>query len=96
MDKLFSGEPPLGTQIVKPFPDRPDLTRVFFPNGFGASILEGELAYGGELELAVVTGTPENSKLNCDTPITDDVLGWLKPEDIEPLLLQISELPAVK
>lgn len=60
-----------------------------FPNGYGASVIRGgSMAYGG-LELAVLKG----GSLCYDTPITDDVLGYLSESDIPDLLSKISELP---
>jgi len=65
-----------------------------FPNGYGASlIIGGSFAYGG-LELAVIEWGVDGYSLVYDTPITDDVIGYLIREDIEPLLDSIHALPA--
>lgn len=65
-----------------------------FENGYGASVIRGGRAYGG-LELAVVkylSNDPEDFELCYDTPITDDVLGYLKEEDIPEILKRIENL----
>ena len=68
-----------------------------FPNGYGASILYGWVSYGfesGLFELAVIIfdETGEWHLVN-DTPITDDVVGYLSSQEVYDLLLQIKDLP---
>lgn len=63
-----------------------------YPNGYGASIVQHSFSYGnqeGLFELAVL----KNDKLCYDTPITNDVLGWLKESDIDKTLVDIFNLP---
>ena len=62
-----------------------------FSNGYGASVVKTGGSYGGGeglWELAVLKG----SALTYDTPITDDVLGWLSDQDVENILDQIQAL----
>jgi len=64
-----------------------------FDNGYGASLVWGPYAHG-ELEMAVLTfGSDGSWDLCYDTPITDDVLGYLSYDEVEPLLDQIAALP---
>lgn len=65
--------------------------RVEFPNGYGASIIKSPYSYGGAqdlYELAVLYG----NMINYDTEITNDVLGYLTPEDVTKLLERIEKL----
>ena len=65
-----------------------------FPNGYAASVICGEYSYGGPqglYELAVVDNV--NGGIAYDTPITDDVLGYLSEADVDRVLGQIMDLP---
>ena len=68
-----------------------------FENGYGASIIRGKHTYGGDLglfELAVVKFISDDDFMLCyDTPITEDVIGYLSLDELAPLLQQIKALP---
>ena len=69
---------------------------VFFPNGYGASIVKGDGTYGAEdglYELAVLQGSLDSWHICYETPLTSDVLGYLKPNDVTGHLVAIEELP---
>jgi hypothetical protein len=60
-----------------------------FPNGYGGSVIDD--GYGNEeglYELAVL----HNGHLTYDTPITDDVLGWLTAGEVAETLDRIAAL----
>lgn len=66
-----------------------------FPNGYGASLINGPGSYGYELAVTKFYGPGDDDWHLCyDTPVTSDVLGWLGPDDIEAALDQINALPA--
>ncbi len=63
-----------------------------FKNGYTASVIQAPYSYGsnqGLFELAVLY----DDELVYDTPITDDVIGYLTPEAVQEILQEISELP---
>ncbi len=73
-----------------------------FANGFGASVIRGPYSYGGpkglwELGVVQFADDPADDEgrwaLTYDTPVTDDVLGWLTPNEVAELLVQIARLP---
>jgi hypothetical protein len=67
-----------------------------FPNGYGASLIQGPYTYGGEeglFELAVVLWENNDYHLDYSTSITTDVLGYLTLNDVIATLQEIKELP---
>lgn len=74
-----------------------------FPNGYGASVIRFEVARGvgsygvdqGKWELAVIKFGGESLddfNLVYDTPISDDVLGYLSEDEVDIILSQIEAL----
>ena len=68
-----------------------------FPNSRGASVVQGPYTFGAEdglWELGVIRFVRGDEwTLDYDTPVTADVIGWLAPEEVAGLLLQIAKLP---
>jgi hypothetical protein len=65
-----------------------------FGNGYGASVVRHKMSYGGpngKWEVAVLDARGE---LCYDTPITNDVIGWLSEEGVDTVLADIEKLPA--
>ena len=65
-----------------------------FSNGYGASVVRHEHSYGGGQGLFELAVLDSNDELCYDTPITNDVIGWLTHEQVDELLDKISKLPA--
>ena len=66
-----------------------------FPNGLGASVVQHAYSYGGSdglWEVAVIKWGEAGFRLTYDTPITDDVLGYLTDEEVDETLILIMEL----
>ena len=67
-----------------------------FENNYGASVVKTDSSYGGDQdlwELAVIRfNSYDNYELDYDTPITNDVLGYLTNDEVKELLRQIKEL----
>jgi hypothetical protein len=74
--------------------------RIMFENGYGASVIGSEHSYGGSrglYELAqdtivFLTILDNDGKLTYDTPITEDVFGYLSPKEVTNYLIKIQDL----
>ena len=66
--------------------------RVIFDNGYGASVVKGEHTYGGREGLYELAVLGKDGKLTYETPITDDVEGYLDETDVTILMKQIQNL----
>ncbi len=67
----------------------------FFGNGYGVSVVMTPYSYGGPdglYEIAVLKGFGDEWEICYDTPITDDVMGYLTKEDVETVLNQVESL----
>jgi hypothetical protein len=76
----------------QPHPTGGEQAKIHFKNGYGASVIRTPHSLGGNeglYELAVTRGR----YITYDTPITDDVLGYLTPDRVSELLQQIEALP---
>lgn len=70
-----------------------------FENGYGASVVQFLGSYGfksGLYELAVIQfkGDGDRFTLTYETPITDDVIGYLSRKEVNETLDRIAALPA--
>jgi len=64
---------------------------VTFDNGYGASVVKTDRSYGGKeglYELAVLF----DGLISYDTPITNDVIGFLTEDEVTELLQKIEDL----
>ena len=66
--------------------------RIMFDNGYGASVIIGPYTYGGEDGLYELGVLGKDKKLTYDTPVTEDVKGYLSEDDVTKLLEQIQKL----
>jgi hypothetical protein len=69
--------------------------RVFFPNGYGASIVRHEGSYGGKdglYEFAVLEGDKSKWEISYTTPVADDGVGYLDEAGVEALLNRVEQI----
>lgn len=66
--------------------------KIMFDNGYGASVVCGDITYGGKKGLYELAVLNKDGKLTYDTPITDNVIGYLTPEQVTNYLIQIQDL----
>ena len=64
-----------------------------FANGYGASVVSHNYSYGGISGLWELAVLDQDGDLVYDTPVTDDVLGYLSEEEVEKHLQAIAALP---
>lgn len=84
--------------------------RIFFSNGYGVSVVRFKIPFApfeslrnnygsytnneSQWELAVLKGNEKNSSLTYDTPITNDVIGYLSEDDVTEIMKQVQSLPS--
>jgi len=75
--------------------DRTNWIRAFmkFDNGYSVSVVQGPHSYGGKVGLYELAVLDDAGEITYSTYITDDVLGFLKPEDVTKHMIEIQELP---
>jgi len=67
------------------------VSRTEFDNGYEVSVVKSEYTYGGKdglYELAIF----KDGEICYDTPITNDVIGYLTTEEVTDLMEQIQKL----
>ena len=68
------------------------MSRIQFENGYGASVVKTPYTYGGRDGLYELAVLDSDGKLTYETPITNDVEGYLSEEDVTELLQKIESL----
>lgn len=67
-----------------------------FDNGYGVSVVKSPYSYGGKAGLYELAVLDSDGEITYGTHITDDVLGFLTPEDVTRHMIEIQELPIEK
>ena len=67
-------------------------SRMHFDNGYGVSVVSHSYSYGGRDGLYEVAVLYSNDELTYDTPVTNDVIGYLTEEDVTDVMKQVQEL----
>ncbi len=66
--------------------------RIQFDNGYGASVVQTPYSYGGDKGLYQLAVLGTDGHLTYDTPVTNDVIGYLRPEDVTDVMEKIQQL----
>ena len=71
--------------------------RITFENGYGASIIQTPLSYGGKIGLYEIGILDNEGDICSTTPITDSgVIGYLREEDVSEGMIRIQNLPMIE
>lgn len=68
------------------------VSRITFDNGYGASVVKHEFSYGGKDGLYELAVLDKDGELCYDTSVTNDVIGYLRPEDVTDVMKKIQQL----
>ena len=68
------------------------MSRIQFENGYGASVVKNDYTYGGDKGLYELAVLDKEGNLTYSTPVTDDVIGYLRPEDVTDVMAKIQQL----
>lgn len=63
-----------------------------FDNGYHISVVKNTFSYGGPEGLYEAAVLDSKGNITYDTPVTDDVIGHLTPEEVTDVMRQIQEL----
>ena len=66
--------------------------RITFENGYGASVVKTPYSYGGDKGLYELAVLGTDGHLTYDTPITNDVIGYLRDIDVTDVMEKIQQL----
>ena len=67
-------------------------SRIQFDNGYGASVVKTPYTYGGDNGLYELAVLDSEGHLTYATSVTDDVIGYLRPEDVTDVMAKIQQL----
>jgi len=65
---------------------------MMFENGHGISVVQGDHTYGGSIGLYEIAVLDKEGHLNYDTPITNDVIGYLTEPEVSDYMIKIQKL----
>ena len=68
------------------------MSRIQFENGYGASVVCTPYTYGGDKGLYELAVLDSEGHLTYATPVTNDVIGYLRPEDVTDVMKKIQQL----
>ena len=77
-----------------PHPNHPGGVQavIKFENGYGASVVKTPYTYGGNEGLYELAVLDSDGHLTYETPVTNDVIGYLNEDEVTEVLNQIQQL----
>jgi hypothetical protein len=66
--------------------------RMMFENGFGVSVVSHTYSYGGKDGLFEVAVLDKDGDLTYNTPVTNDVVGYLTPDEVTEIMEEVQKL----
>ena len=63
-----------------------------FDNGYGVSVVRHRFSYGNKLGLYELAILDKNNDLVYNTPITNDVLGYLNEDEVSNTMIKVQRL----
>ena len=67
-------------------------SRMMFENGFGVSVVSHTYSYGGKDGLFEIAVLDEDGALTYNTPVTNDEIGYLNPDEVTDIMEQVQNL----
>ena len=67
-------------------------SRMHFDNGFGVSVVSLSYSFGGRDGLYEIAVLDSDDNITYETPVTNDVIGYLTEEDVTDVMKQVQEL----
>jgi len=68
------------------------VSRMMFENGFGVSVVSHTYSYGGKDGLFEVAVLDKDDNLTYETSVTNDVIGYLNPDEVTEIIKQVQSL----
>lgn len=68
------------------------ISQLKFANGYAISVTSTNYSYGGNSGLYEIAVLDKEGEITYDTPITDNVVGWLDEDEVTSYMKQIQEL----
>ena len=67
-------------------------SKLSFDNGYGVSVVRTSWSYGGKDGLYELAVLDEHGNLTYDTPVTNDVIGYLSEDEVSNIMEQVQKL----
>lgn len=68
------------------------MSRLSFDNRYGVSVVRTSFTYGGKEGLYELAVLDKHGNLTYDTPVTNDVIGYLSEDEVSDIMEQVQKL----